>query len=91
MINLIASIQADKNMRRNQKNITLTEKQIEIIEIYYGKIKQSEIGRKLGITKAKLMQNLRLLGYPPTRSSTVTVKEISKYFDMTEMERYYRV
>ena len=62
MINLIASIQADKNMRRNQKNITLTpEQEIYVRENYKSK-STIQMGTYLGIGQCKVYENMRIMG-----------------------------
>jgi len=75
-------------MQRIQHNITLSDDQIEVIKSEFGKVKNAELAKKIGVTYNKLHNNLRLMKLVVTREDTEC--HIEGNFNLREFAKHYK-
>lgn len=75
--------------KRWQKNITLTEEQLNFIELHHGKMSIGKISKMLGLPYGKVHNNLRLLGKVNPLQPKVVKMEKNGYFDVDSFGKLY--
>jgi hypothetical protein len=63
-----------------QVNITIDAKSVKFIKANFGKMRNTEIFKQLGITQNKYYQNIKLMGLQPTKKVEVPKDKII-YFE----------
>lgn len=70
-----------------QKKITLPQEKIEVVTENFGKMKNRELARMIGVTYGILHNNLRLLGFVKTKH---VEEEVSPdMFDVDDFGKHY--
>lgn len=72
-----------------QKNITITEEQLELVKKYHKKICNREIAAMIGVTYNKLHNNLRVVGLVKEHGAKVVDFEKDGLFDVDGFKRKY--
>jgi hypothetical protein len=79
-------------MRNRQRNLTITNEQVEALKLNFGKMNIPNLAKLIGEPYGKTHSNLRLLGYVTPRETTAPPEtEQDGYFNLKEFAKMYAV